>query len=193
MFHYKHYYLLKHQIFKGKESEYLPNLDSYELKIIQNNDDAKKLINVGYNFRSFWLLAYKRLAKGGIAVCIFVEKSLVNIGWIALSRDSKCIIDRLPYDIDFESEACLAGSRTHPRYRGKGLMRYNEYHKYKFLFDNGIDVAKSHIEIHNFQSQKAQVVFNPKIYARARYLIVLGWKSWKETPLNPPKYLSEII
>lgn len=193
IFHYKKYYLLEHHIFNDVESEYLPKLDNYDVVVIQNNEDAKKLFDLGYNFRSFWLLAKSRLAKGGVAICVFCGKDLVNIGWIALTEESKCIIDRLPYYIDFKNEACLAGSRTHPNYRKKGLMRYNEYHKYKYLFDKGIKVAKSHIEVNNIHSKKAQVKFNPKIYAKARYLVLFGWKSWKEIGYSEPISLSDTI
>ena len=193
IFHYQQYYLLQHTIFEGKESEFIPNIDGYEVKIIQSNEDAEKLYALGYNFCSFWLLANRRLERGGIAVCIFIEKNLVNIGWIALTRESKCIIDRLPYDIDFDSEACFAGSRTDPKYRGKGLMKFNEYRKYRVLFDKGIMTARSHIQIDNIRSQKAQIKFAPKVYAKARYLVIFPWKSWKESPLTPPLTLAELI
>ena len=102
---------------------------------------------------------------------------------MCLSEEAKKVIDPLPYHVDFNKEACSGGALTIPEHRGEGLLPYAYYKKYQFLKKRGILINRSAVAVSNVASQRVQYKLGTKIYARARYLKILWWQSWKETPL----------
>ena len=62
-------------------------------------------------------------------------------------------------------------------------MTFGVFQRKEILKEQGIMSARYVIDVNNIASQRIHTKFNPKIYAKANYLRVLGWKFWKETPL----------
>ena len=191
-FQYGTYYLYEIDISKvlkqNSEHDFLPDIPNFTLKIVSQNEQADELAREGFEFRSQVINARKRLGKRAIAFCIFVGRELASIGWISLTQQAKDSLVELPFKVDFSNrEACTGGAVTGLKYRNSGLMRYNYFKRLEFLKENGrlrdrAAVAKSNIAA---QTGVAKISDNINIYAEARFLKLLWWKFWWETPLTP--------
>jgi len=187
-FIYENYYLYEHttdNIRKLNEADFMPKIDDFTFKIISTNQEADELEAEGLEFRSHVVNARERLAKGGIAFCIFVGPQLAHIGWVAMTEEAKGAVDALPYRVGFSGgQACTGGTVTMPQYRGKGLMAYGYFKRLQYLRGKGVRTSRNVTNTNNIASQKVHAKFSPKIYAQARYLKILWWKWWKEKPLT---------
>ena len=184
-FQYGNYVLYEHTTQERNEDGFLPKIQDFTFEIVTTNEQAEALMARGYDFLSFWIRAHGRLEKGGVAFCVFVEHKLISIGWVALTEEAKKLVDPLPYHVDFSKEACLGGARTLPEYRGRGLMLYGDYRRYKFLRESGIMRAWSTVNANNIASQRVMAKLGPMKYAKAHYLKILCWQFWRETPVVP--------
>jgi hypothetical protein len=166
---------------------FMPSRRDFTLHVVRTSQQADALEADGYEFRSYQTKASKGLDIGAIAFCIFVGRELANIGWIALTEEAKPYVDDWPYKVDFANkEACGGATLTIPKYRGYGFFKYQHYEKYEFLRQMGVVKSRFSVGIYNTASNNAQAKFEGRIYAKARYLRILGFESWKETPLNIP-------
>lgn len=183
-FRYRTVYLYEYKLGERNEADYRPIIQNFTFKIVSTNQQADELAVIGADFRSYFSNARRSLDKGAIAFCIFVGQEIAHVSWVAMTEEAKNTFDSLPYQIDFlNNEACTGGTVTITKYKGKGLMTYINYKKSQFLWEKGIITLRNAVETSNIASQKAYAKFGPKIYAKARYLEILWWKSWKETPL----------
>jgi len=187
-FLYRTYYLYEHTPSNARnlnEADFMPKIDSFTFKIISTNQEADELEAEGLDLDSQTTAARERLAKGGIAFCIFVGPELAHIGWVAMTEEARRGVDALPYHVDFgNGQACTGGTVTTPKYRGKGLMTYGYWRRFQYIGEKGVRISRNAVDTSNVASQKVHAKFNPEIYARARYLKILRWKSWKEKPLT---------
>lgn len=164
----------------------MPRLQNLTVHIVSTNQQADELAARGFDCRSYSIHARTRLDKGAIAVCVFVKQELAGVVWVALTEESKKSVDSHPYHVDFANkEACTGGTETIPKYRQKGLMKYGYYKVFQFLGEQGIMTSRNSVRTSNIASQRAHAKFDYRIYARARYLRILWWQFWKETPLVP--------
>ncbi len=62
-------------------------------------------------------------------------------------------------------------------------MTYGLQERIQFLRGKGIITARYLVAKKNITSQRVLARFNPRIYAEARYLRILWWKSWEEKAL----------
>jgi len=167
------------------EDGYLPKIRDFILKVIYTNQQADELVADGFKFRQFDDIRRERLDRGAIGFCIFVGQELANIGWVAMNEEAQRSILDLPIKVDFSNnEAFLGSGWTHPKYRGMRLHGYNLFKRLQFLREKGVAIQRSVAKTRNIASQKGSNVFSPKIYAESRYLKILWWKFWKETPTN---------
>jgi len=154
------------------------------LKIVATKQQADELAG-SFKLDSHLLAAGRKLDKGAVAFCVFIDGELAHIAWLAMSQAAKDSFDSSPYRVDFAAEqACTGGTWTNPKYRGGGLMVYGYFKRFEFLRERGVKTSRNGVEVGNIVSQKAHARFGPKVYAKARYLKIFGWKSWKETPIN---------
>jgi hypothetical protein len=183
-FKYETYYLYEHTLAERNEADFMPKIQDFTFKIVSTKQQADELA-AGLNFDSHLITARRRLDKGAIAFCVCVDRELAHIGWVALSKEAKNAIDSLPYHIDFSNKQAWTGATwTNPKYREKGLMAYGYFKRFQFLKERGIKSSRNAVDVGNIVSQKVHAKFSPKVYAKARYLKILSWKSWKETPLT---------
>lgn len=169
---------------KLDEVQFTPRIHNFVLKIVSTNQQLDKLAADYPALGSPFIKARQRLDKGAIAFCFFVGGELAHIGWVAMSEEAKNTFDPLPYQVDFANKEACRGSWTNPKYRGTGLMTYGYFKSLQFLRERGIVAARSAVATSNIASQRVHAKFSPKIYAKARYLKILWWKFWKETPLT---------
>lgn len=159
----------------------MPRIRNLALKIVSTNQQADGLTADGLELRP---TDRDKLDKGGIAFCIFVERELAHIGWVAMTEEAKKSLDELPYQVDFSNnEAITTRVWTKPKYRGMGLQVYSYFKRSQFLKERGIVAARAVIHTSNIASQTAYGKFGPNLLAKARYIKILGWQFWKEKPL----------
>ena len=116
----------------------MPKIQDFTFKIVSTNQQADELATEGIDFRSNFINARRGLDKGALAFCIFVERELAHIGWVAMTEEAKNTFDSLPYQVDFSNkEACTGGTVTIPKYGGKGLMVYGYFKRLQFLKERG--------------------------------------------------------
>lgn len=184
LFRYEGYYLCEYTLRQRNESDFMPGIRNFTFKIVSTEAQADKLAAAGFELPLGITNARYRLGKGAIAFCIFVERKLAHIGWVAMTKEAKKSLKQFLYRVDFsDKEACTGGSLTIPKYRGKGLMTYGFFKRLQFLNEKGIITSRNSVAIHNIATQRVLAKFDPMVYAKARYLKVLWWKSWKEQPL----------
>jgi len=172
---------------KLNETDFMPKIDKFTIKIVSTNKEADELEAEGLEFRSQVANARKRLEKGAIALCIFVERELANIGWAATTEEARLILGAPPIKVNFaNNEYVAAGWRTNPKFRGKGLGTYAVLKKQSYLWEMGKVVERVVINKDNIASQTSYAKFGPKLYAEARYLKILWWIWWREKPLPQP-------
>jgi len=185
IFRYEHYYLYEYTLKERNEADFMPKIQNFAFKIVSTKQEADKLVAAGIDFRPYIVNARRGLEKGAVAFCFFIDGKLAHIGWVAMNEEAKNCFDSLPYRVDFaDKQACTGGTWTNPKYRGRGLMAYGYYKRFEFLREQGVKTSRNGVEAGNIASQKAHAKFGPKVYAKARYLKVLRWKSWQETPIN---------
>ena len=135
------------------------------------------------DFRSDIISARQGLDKGAIAFCVFVERELAHIGWVAMNEEAQYTFDPLPFKVDFSNrEACTGGAWTNPKYRGRGLMSYTFLKRIQFLRERGILILRCSVNKKNIAPQKLHARLGANMYAEASYLKVLRWQLWKERP-----------
>lgn len=184
LFQYKIYFLYERKLIKREESDYLPRLSDFSVKIVSTNRQADELATDGLDFRSRFPNSRKGLDNGAIAFCIFANGELANIGWAGITEVGKNTFDYLPYHVDFSGgEACIGGSLTSPKFRGNRLMVYGNFLRFRYLSEGGIRIVRNAVDSKNLVAQRAHMKFDAKLYAKARYLKILGWQSWKEKPV----------
>ncbi len=106
-FQYGTYYLYEIDISKvlkqNNKPDFLPDIPNLTLKVVSTNEQADELDREGFEFRSQFINARKRLDRGAIAFCIFIERELANIGWITLTKQAKDSLIELPFKVDFQT------------------------------------------------------------------------------------------
>jgi len=185
------YYLSEHtveDIRKLNEADFMPRIDDFTIRIISTNQEVDELEAEGFEFlefRSPVASTRQRLDKGAIAFCIFVERELVSIAWVAMTQEAKDSLDEPPFRVDFaKGEVCGGNVWTNPKYRRMRLSEYNRFKRLEFMMETGGVLWRRAIPTGNIAVRIGYARIGPKIYAEARYLKILWWKSWKEKPLT---------
>jgi hypothetical protein len=185
LFFNEEYYVREHYCGDLDESDYLPRISGYTIEIVSTNDEADRLAQkLGADFREQVLNARRRLDAGAVAFCIFIGKDLANIHWQGFSSKAKSSINPQPYFVDFKNhEGCTGGAETPMKFRKMGLMAYSCYHRNNYMKVRGIKMLIGIDATDNIAIYKVQSKFPSRLRARARYIKILWWKSWKEKPL----------
>lgn len=188
IFSYGHYYLYRVGLdpsLELNEADFLPRIEGFSFEIVRSNEEADKLAEaMGHDFRKRFISARRRLDRGAIAFCGFSDGEIAHVGWMALTELARKSLFDLPLRVDFTRGECyFGGSETIPEYRGRGLMGYNAYRIYRFRRENGLETERYAISAGNRAAESAVARFARDPYARARFIRVLWWKFWKETPL----------
>src|SRR5208282_1332824 len=95
LFHYADYYLYEHTIEERCETYFLPKVGDYTVRVVSSNQQADMLAAEGDDFRKYLYSARQALDKGAIAFCIFVERELAHVSWVALTGEAKNTFDAI--------------------------------------------------------------------------------------------------
>jgi len=179
-------YYIEHALVERNEQDFLSKILDITFYLVRSNQEADELETQGYEFRSYQEKARRCLESGSIAFCFFVGHELAHIGWVSLTTQSKpCIDDWI--EVDFANrESCTGATITIPEFRGKGLMTYGYYKRLEYLKQMGSVRTRASVGTKNIASLRTHAKFDPRIYARARYMKVLWWESWEVKPILPP-------
>ncbi|MCK9355980.1 MAG: hypothetical protein M0R22_02365 [Dehalococcoidia bacterium] len=182
------FYVYRYPIPCVDPEENRPRVDNLDVRVIDSLHDIVLLAGTGYEDPRMRVPPMeKRLAAGAVAVCGFVNRRLVYVGWVAMSEPAKRSFDRLPYDVAFDSgEAATGGAWTAPEYRGVGLYRYMFGRELALLRHRGRTVCCNAIGVRNRPSQRGQACYGAQVCARGRLLHILGRRRWTETPMSGP-------
>ena len=185
VFQHEVYYLYEHEMKERNEADFMPRVRELTVEIVFTNRQADELAAKGLEFRSPDGRDRDRLDDGAIAFCFFVGQELAHKGWVALTEKAQKSIAPLPHKVDYsKNEAYCGGTFSNPEFRGNGLMTYGYYKRLQFLREAGRTVSRNTVAKDNIASHKALARLKPTINAQARYLKILGFKFWKETPLQ---------
>lgn len=190
LFCYETYHLLKFQHDPAvNPDDFKPNIPNLSHYFITTNQQADELATQFDDFRSYHVNAHQRLDSGAVALCIFVGRKLAHREWIATSEAAKRTFNDMPYWVDFANKEACYSDVTIPEYRGNGLRTYGNSLSLRYLTERGIMTGRVAIRISNKLSLGTLSLSHSegsKVYARARYIKLLCWKFWKETPMNIP-------
>jgi hypothetical protein len=179
------YDLYEHRVADIDASLFSPVLPGYKYKIARNNTDADELAREYEDFRNVIFDARRMLDKNAVAFCIYSGKELAHVTWLAFDPKAQKAIYAMPYKVDFSNaEACVGGTYTDPKFRGKGLMVYGNHLKFKYLKGIGIKVLKHAIKTDNPASITGYARFSPMVKAKCRYFKLFGFRYWKESPVQ---------
>jgi len=178
-------YLYVHRLTQRDETPYLPRCDSWEIRVIHSDADADAVAAEGLeDVRKVFVYSPRALRHGAIAFCIYVDRALAHVGWVALTSEAKKWVDRLPYRVDFDAgEACTGGTYTMERFRGRNLMAYGYYLRLEYMRQIGRTLSRNAVLVNNVASQNVHARFEPEIHSTGRFIKLLRWNLWKETPL----------
>ena len=181
--HYATYYLYEHHIVEMEEADFLPRIDHFSFRILQNIEAFNELRQQRIDLKPQTANIRQWLDSGAVVFCTFKHTELINVGWIALTQKTKEMLEPFQYHVDFSNnEAYLGGAWTRPHYRGNGLMIYNFLKRFQFLKAQDRFIGRYVINARNIASQRAHAKLNSDIYAKAHYAKLLFWKFWREEP-----------
>jgi GNAT superfamily N-acetyltransferase len=186
-FRYGNYYIYEKTLNEMNEFKFTPKIQNVILKIICIPTEVDDLIAEGFDINSYLPTdeLKTRINKRAILFCVFVGKELAHTSWVAL--DNKANMDPVPFEIDWQNEACLGPSYTNPKYRGLGVYTFVMSKIYKFLKEKGWLKAKFTVNKKYIAPQKAHAKLGTKIVGEARHLKLLLWEFWRVKPLKEAK------
>lgn len=166
----------------SKETICRPRIEC-TFKSISNASELEGLIAQGYDLKVYDF--QQKLAKGALAFCIFVDKNLASVAWVAPNEEAKMLIDEVPFKVNYDKgEMCVGAVFTAPAYRGKGLMPYTHTMIFSYLANKHVVKLKASERVTNIASHRAASKLKAKNPAKGRYLKILWWHSWKEEPIK---------
>ncbi len=156
-------YLYEHSLESRDRQDYLPHLDSWELRVIHSNEDADAVAADGFeDYRDTFVFARRSLDKGAVAFCVYTNKELAHVGWLAVDAEGKGAVYRFPFEVAFENgQACTGGTYTIPKFRGRGLMPYGYFERFEYLRARGFTSSRNSVTVDNVASHKAHSRFSP--------------------------------
>jgi len=180
------YFVYEHTIKERDPVDFMTSLQDFEEFMLHDKRELEDLVSKGYKFDSRVKNNKIALDNGAIVYCLFVQKELAHIGRVAITPRAKQYVDEHPFKVNFDQNEAVTGSTwSHPKFRGKGLMKYGYYQRFEFLRGLGYKTSRNSVAITNTASNKVHDKFKPKITAKARHRrILFFFEYWKEIPFN---------
>jgi hypothetical protein len=186
IFHAGNYHVYEHRLRAREESDFRPEIAGLRCEFVTSNLEADKLEAEGLEFRSHFLYSRSKLESGGIAVCLFVEKNVSCISWIALNKRAEKSFVHRGYNVDYSNGECSTGGAfTLPEFRGRGLMTYNKFKQFQFLYEKGISTVRCAVLGRHVDQRKINEKFAPSGHKEATYFKILFFSFYREKQADP--------
>ena len=190
-------YILKRDLTALEEPSVIPEFPE-EMKVyfIRTKQELDSMISDGYDIISGIDGVIELLNRGAIAQFVFVGHELAHYCFLAMNqRAMDAISQPYPCLVDFanhEAYGCLA--KTFDKFKGKGLMAYAGFLRFKYLKENGIVSVKGLVESKNLSAIRSHIKKDAKVYGKGLYIYIriLRWKCWKETLFPQPVFLRDL-
>lgn len=184
LFEHRTFYLYERP-FKSRpnKADFLPKVQDYSLKILTSSEQLDYLQKDGFDLSLLNVEQAKyRLTKTAILILVLINNELAHRRWLAINEEAKNTFNNYPYKVDFENgEACGGDTWTNPKYRRQGINLYVDYESEKYQLEQGVKWSRSIVDTKNRVSLATYKRRDgAKIYAKARYLRIFRFKSWKE-------------
>jgi RimJ/RimL family protein N-acetyltransferase len=184
-FHYGTYYLYEYSVKEGNAADFIPRVRDFTFKIVTSNQQADELAAHFLDLSLHVINVRHRLNKGAIAFCFIIGGELAYVGWVAMTEEAKKSLTQLPIRVGFSNNEAYTGAIfTNPKYRRMGLMAYAYCQKLQFLRERGRVTVRAVVATNNVAVQQFYASLGARRYAEARYLKILWWGSWRETPIT---------
>ena len=184
LFFHRSYYLHVTRLAVTNRTAEEPQIQDFSFKIITSNQQVKELTAEGFEFRPWYPVYSQRLDKGATAFCGFDSKQLVHTSWCSFTGKAWKTLGEPPFKVDFsDNEAATGDYWTDSAYRGKGLAHYATVQREHYIRANGRTLVRGSIARDNQRAQRVSRFGTQHRYAEGRYLKILCWKSWRETPI----------
>jgi len=162
-----------------------PNINNLSHHLIHSNQEADNASELYEDFRPYFTNAKQRLNSGSIVQCLYVDKEVGHVIWIALNESAKKSFNDLPYTVNFNNkEMCIGNALTTPKHRGKGLSTHATHLRNQYLKDIGINKKITVIKKGNMIPLRVALSVGNRVRAKAYYVRLLGFKIWKEAPVD---------
>lgn len=190
IFDHQTYYVWENT--EGSMTHFLPRVEDFAIKIISTPEELDQLLAEGFDISPYLALHFdltieeikRTISKGAILFCAFVHRELANVNWIGFTGEAKRDIDAVPFIIDFETEACVGGAETMPKYRHLGFYACTCSMLCQFASELGLK-SKFCTSKNNIASIKTNPKIGYRIYGEVSYWKFLKWKFWREKPVRP--------
>ena len=181
--------LFKYFIYEDYNDSIIENskltLSNSEFLIILKQNELDEILKKNYQFDYYKTDQINEgLKKQAKAFCIFVDKNLVHITWLALNNESKKFVDDRPMKIDWSNTGVWGLAYTHPNFRKNGFYQNTHKQIQKFLLNKNIKFNRFTIKKRNVPSISAMSKFKPKNIAKGYSFHLLKFKFRLSIPIN---------
>lgn len=189
LLYYETYYVYEYRMNERSEPNFTLRNREFIFKIVSTNEQADELVADGFELLSQDGSHRERLNRGAIAFCMFVERQLCHISWVALNKQAKAIDNDIPFPVDFSNNEAYLGwtAKTPNRLRtSRGFPVYLYFAIMQFLRRRGIRVCRFIVGKRNTITQNilARKTYTQP-YGEGYFLKLFSWKIWRERRLTP--------
>ncbi|TFH34870.1 MAG: hypothetical protein E4G93_04640, partial [Dehalococcoidia bacterium] len=148
-----------------------PPVEGCDCHVIEDDAAADRLVMQGYDdFRIAIPPASKRLERGAVAVCAYVDRAFASIDWMAFSENAQRSIDGVPYRVRYEDHrAFTSGALTSPAFRNLGIATYRFSHQLRYMRDHGFTLCCNVIRAENLPSRRVVEKHGARVRSICRY------------------------
>lgn len=150
-------------------------VENLELKTITRLEEFDGLLTEGFDLSWYEMnpqQCKERLSKGAILFCALVREDVAHITWVATTKGAQA--DFYHFDVDYGHEACIGGTATSPKYRGKGIYTYVYSQIFQYLGEKGYSNAVIEIHKNNIPARETQYKLGSKAAFKVASLKLLS-------------------
>lgn len=157
--------------------------DIFEFKMMESDNDFKDLLIDGYTFSNYLMTnpeCEKRLRKGALMFCAFVNRELAHATWAGTKKGT--YEDFFPFSLDYDDALYVGGTMTIFKFRRKKIASYAHQnilnYALKLKFNRVIFlVNKENIISQNFQKSIGSIPTGLAVQSRILLFIFRFIKS----------------
>ena len=168
-----------------------PQIKGFTFKVLTTANELDELIDGGYELVMNFGRIKRGLKKGMIAFLGLVDRELASVGSACITEESKVTLREYPYDGDLDSQVCIVGDWTNPKFRDSGISNYIKRKRQQLLKEKGFTFERSivdeniAIDVRSTRAQeKFELTYKRRTYINVSLPGILGVELRKERSLN---------